>query len=256
MRLVKCIIDELFLPRLPFALIAFVLIGAVLITLPASLAFRAWTSTSTKPPIHLIQDMDVQPRFDAQKTNAFFADDNRSMRLDVPGTVARGELIDDGYDLGYATDGNGKPVAGDDGEPKFYAGYPEQIDGTSMVLMRRGRERFNVFCYPCHGQAGAGNGPVSIRAGELASMDDPQALWTPASDLNMTVKGELSFGEKNYPNGKLFNTISNGIRNMPGYHAQIDVEDRWAIVLYVRALQQSQHATLEDVPADKRDRLK
>ena len=264
----KCIIDELHLPRMPFWLVAVVLIALSLAALPFSFIYRGRVSVSTKPPIHIFQDMDVQPRYDPQASSAVFAD-GRAMRTDVPGSVARGELVDDHYNLGYQTDGNGKPLTepmlDEQGKPivddagqikttsKYYQGYPSQFDPTSMVLMRRGQERYNISCYPCHGKAAYGDGPINARALELVDYTPPQAQWVSASNLhafNRETK-QLTYGEDEYPNGKLFNVISNGIRNMPAYSSQIDVQDRWAIVLYVRALQASQHATLDDVPADK-----
>ena len=115
---------------------------------------------------------------------------------------------------------------------------------VTMQLMERGRERFDVFCAPCHGLAGAGDGMVAKRAEELQ-----EGTWTPPASFH----SELVRGRTD---GHLFNTITNGIRNMPAYAPQIPVEDRWAIVAYVRALQRSQGAPLEDVPADVRAQLR
>ena len=106
------------------------------------------------------------------------------------------------------------------------------------ALLKRGRERFNIYCYVCHGYDGSGHGPVNQRALELKSIDTDAnhpigVTWTPAAQLTSDViRAE--------PDGKIFNTITNGIRTMPSYRDQIPANDRWAIVAYVRALQLSQ----------------
>ncbi len=106
-------------------------------------------------------------------------------------------------------------------------------------LMTRGRQRYNVYCAPCHGLAAQGDGLVSLRAIELQ-----EPTWVPPTNLTNEVVSAQ-------PVGKLFETISHGRRKMAGYAAQIEPQDRWAIVLYLRALQRSENSTLEDVPADK-----
>jgi mono/diheme cytochrome c family protein len=78
---------------------------------------------------------------------------------------------------------------------------------------------------------------------------------SPSDLLKSSADGGLEYGPENYPDGRMFNTITHGIRSMAGYERQISVEDRWAIVMYVRALQLSQHATLADVPAEQREAL-
>jgi mono/diheme cytochrome c family protein len=108
-------------------------------------------------------------------------------------------------------------------------------------LMERGRQRFEIYCAPCHGLNGTGRGMVARRADELAELG--KATWVPpASVHDETVRSR--------PVGQLFNTITYGVRNMPAYGPQIPTADRWAIVAYVRALQRAWHATLDDVPAD------
>jgi mono/diheme cytochrome c family protein len=119
--------------------------------------------------------------------------------------------------------------------------------GSWEALVARGQERFDVYCAVCHGTSGYGNGPVSARALQLMELGNAQ--WTPPSSLH----DDLVRGR---PDGHIFNTITNGIRNMPAYGSQIPAADRWAIVGYVRALQRSQRATTGDVPADERDRLR
>jgi mono/diheme cytochrome c family protein len=108
-----------------------------------------------------------------------------------------------------------------------------------------GQQQYNIYCAVCHGQNGAGNGLVAQRATKLLAPN-----WVPPSSLHAP-----NLSREQYPDGKLFSTISNGIRKMPGYASQIKAEDRWAIVAYVRALQLSRNASESDVPADVRDKI-
>jgi mono/diheme cytochrome c family protein len=103
--------------------------------------------------------------------------------------------------------------------------------------MARGRERFNIYCSPCHGRTGQGDGMVVLRG-----------YRRPPSYLEDRLI--------NAPVGHFFDVITNGFGAMPDYAAQIRAEDRWAIVAYVRALQLSGHATLADVPASERDKIR
>ena len=103
--------------------------------------------------------------------------------------------------------------------------FPVKIDAAAV---ERGQERFNIYCSICHGIDGAGRGPVRVRSEEMGQV--------------MNVKSVHDADVRARPEGHIFNTITNGIRNMPGYGSQIPVEDRWAIVAYVRALQASQNA--------------
>ncbi len=116
---------------------------------------------------------------------------------------------------------------------------PRTVDAE---LLGDGRRSFEIYCSVCHGMNGGGNGLVNRRAKKILS-----GTWIPPSSLHQ----ELLYSSQ-YPDGKLFSTISNGIRKMPGYSGQITARDRWAIVAYVRALQRSQNATLDLVPEDQR----
>jgi mono/diheme cytochrome c family protein len=172
--------------------------------------------------------MAKQPKLKTQTSNPLFAD-SRAMRPRVAGTVARGELEE-----------NGALRSGRDGGD-WVTSFPVPVTGR---VMQRGQERYDIFCAPCHGLAGYGDGPVSKRADALQ-----EGTWTPPSSYHTDlVRGR--------PVGHLFNTITYGIRNMPEYGSQIPVEDRWAIVLYVRALQRSQDANAADVPPDLRRQLR
>ncbi len=115
---------------------------------------------------------------------------------------------------------------------------------TSEVLAK-GQQQFEIYCAVCHGANGSGNGLVNRRAQKILS-----TTWTPPSSLH----DDAILLDK-YPDGKLFSTITNGIRKMPGYGSQIMVQDRWAIVGYVRALQQSQNASLDLVPESMRKQI-
>ncbi|MHC4876179.1 MAG: quinol:electron acceptor oxidoreductase subunit ActD [Planctomycetota bacterium] len=209
---------------------------AVLALIPPVLIAQARATTSEKPRIHPIQDMDFQPKFKAQTTSPFF-DDGRAMRPQVTGTVARGDLPDDPViSSGYTSDTPPEPDS------------PEWLDSIPLPptseLMARGRERFNIFCAACHGRGGDGDGIVTVRALELQ-----QGTWVkPISLHDKSVRGQ--------PDGRLFNTITNGVRKMPGYASQIKPADRWAIVLYLRALQRSRTAQPNDVPADVLETLR
>ena len=166
------------------------------------------------------QDMHDQPKYIPLRPAAFFADD-RSARQPVPGTVARGQLHDDA--LLYTGKVNGADATE----------FPFQI---TEAVMTRGQERFNIYCSPCHGRTGLGDGMV-VRRGyrHPPSFHDDRLRAAPV--------------------GHFFDVMTNGFGAMPDYAAQIKVEDRWAIAAYVRALQLSGHATLADVPADQRGKL-
>jgi mono/diheme cytochrome c family protein len=200
---------------------------------PFALVGRARSRTSPKTPVHFVPDMDDQDRYDPQDANPAFAD-GRAMRPAVPGTVARGELRDDVH---Y----HGGKVPGPEGDLVWAAGIPAEVDEE---LMEQGRDGYETFCRPCHGSSGDGNGMVAVRADQLQ-----EGTWTPPSSMHTDLVRER-------PDGHLYNTVTNGIRNMPAYGPQIPEEERWAIVAYVRALQRSQNATLDDVPEDEREGLR
>ena len=214
--------------KLPRWLLYTVAILVVLSWVPLALIMRARVTTSSQPRIHIVPDMDNQPKYKAQSRNPVFAD-RRAMRPPVAGTVARG-----------ATLGNPALASGKVGED-WVEIIPIEVDRD---LLERGRERYDVYCSPCHGLVGFGDGMVAKRADELL-----EGTWTPPTSFHTDLLRER-------PAGHLFNTISNGIRNMPAYGPQIPVEDRWAIVAYVRALRRSQNATVDDVPPDIRAQLR
>ena len=170
---------------------------------------------SEKPPIHPNMNMDQQPRKEAQEENNFFAD-GRSMRQPVDGTVARGlAKLDRAYYEGVDENGD------------FIDYIP--VDLTKSFLYR-GKERYEIYCTPCHGQTGAGDG--IIMTGNYG--------YVPAPSYHDTRVRNLSDGE-------LYSAIYNGVRTMPSYSTQVPVEDRWAIVAYIRALQESQNISEQEM---------
>ncbi|MSR17608.1 MAG: cytochrome c [Phycisphaerales bacterium] len=207
---------------------------ALLALVPPMVLARNRGEASATTGVHIIFDMDLQTKFKTQAVNPLFAD-GRSMRQPVAGTVARGdERLDTHYYNGV--------VAG-----QWATTLPAQAT-MSLKLLERGQARFNIYCSACHGYAGAGDGMVNQRA--LALVSNAQGpvdgtVWVTAKSLHdatVTVQ----------PIGQLFNTITYGIRNMAGYGTQIPVEDRWAIAAYVKALQRSQDAAVQDVPPQMR----
>lgn len=214
--------------KIPRWLTYLVVVTVVLSWVPLALILRARQVKSPKPRIHIVQDMDNQPKFGPQSRNRLFAD-RRAMRPPVAGTVARGELRDD--------DRLHRGAVGEVWVGQIPVPVTEQ-------LLRRGRERYDIYCSPCHGLAGYGDGMVAKRAEALQ-----EGTWTPPSSFHTElVRGRAV--------GHLYNSITNGIRSMPAYGPQVAVEDRWAIVAYLRALQRSQSATVEDVPPELRAQLR
>lgn len=213
--------------------------------LPISCALEARTNKAkTEPRIHLVQDMDNQPKFKAQSENPLFLDD-RTERPQVFGTIARGQLhTDTAYFNGYEN------VAGPNGatQHKFIEGYPKQVqallnDPTSAAnLLQLGQAKFNITCAMCHGRNGLGNGPIAIRAVEVGAA---ATGWVQPSNLTDAVR-------RSRPDGHIYNTINNGIRNMGGYGHQLTVEERWAVVAYVRTLQLAAGVAPGQVPSDLR----
>jgi len=211
---------------MPRWLYAFIVASTALALIPVALVLRAQASKSADPHYHIFADMDFQPKVKSDVAYDGFVD-GRGNRGEVPGTVARGLLkADDAYYRGL-----------DNGA--WLSGLPKQVEPTADRIAH-GRERFNIYCSPCHGYDGRGNGVVPERVKALGGSWLARNLVDPKA------------GVITMPNGQLFNTISNGFNTMMGYAAQIPVDDRWSIVLYVRALERAQNASLEDVPADRR----
>ena len=206
---------------MPRVILYILLLLVALSLIPLGLVYKSMHSGKSQTRIQVVWDMDDQFYHKPQSVNPFFADD-RSARMHPEGTVARGMLHeDDAYYLGSAS-----------GDTVFVEEFPMAV---TAEMMARGRERFTIFCGPCHGLSGNGSGPVHLKASALA-----EGTWTPPMDLASQTVVER-------PVGHIYNTIRNGVRNMPAYGSQIDADDRWAIVAYVRALQLSRNATLADL---------
>ena len=167
------------------------------------------------------QDMQDQPKYIPLRRSDFFGD-ARSERPLIEGTVARGHLNDD---VAFYT---GKGPGG-----KFVKEFPFPV--TKDVVLR-GQDRFNIYCTPCHDRLGDGNGKV-VRRGYR---------HPPSYHIDRLRQVE---------NGYIYDVISNGFGAMPDYAAQIQPQDRWAIVAYVRALQLSHNASVNDVPPEDRPKL-
>ena len=166
------------------------------------------------------QDMHNGPNYEVYEANPQFADGRASRDLPV-GTVARGQLRDDDAYYTGKVDG------------VFTTTFPFEVSAADL---QRGQDRFTIYCTPCHGQLGDGKGMVVQRGLRQAATYHQDRLRQIAP-------------------GYFFDVITNGFGAMQGYAEQIPPRDRWLIAAYVRALQLSQHATVDDVPAADRGRL-
>ncbi len=184
-----------------------------------------------KPPLEIFDDMVRQDKLRPQVPNSFLAD-GRSSQAHVVGTVAQ-RIGDHGNDAWQGTALNTGLVPG---TTNFVATIPVPV---TTALLARGRERYNISCLPCHSPTGDGNG-ITKKIGAMA-------VVASLLDKNAVI----------IPDGQVFRIISDGkAPNMQGYAANISIEDRWAIVAYVRSLQRARFATLEEVPAAERATLK
>jgi mono/diheme cytochrome c family protein len=220
----------------PRPILGFILLTSVLALVPFAFIAKWRTEHNDQPHYHIVPDMDFQQARGPQSETDVFPD-QRASRTGIIGTVARGELKEDEHFYRGLTDG------------LWATSFPPQLE-ISERTMRRGEERFTIFCTPCHGQTGTGNGMVQARAMAVGAA---ATGWVQPTNL---VDVAAVQNPTRQPHGQLFNTISNGIRTMPAYKAQIPEDDRWAIVLYLRALQRSRNASIEDVPAGKRPAIR
>lgn len=218
--------------QMPKWILSFIVASTAFALIPFAIVAKARNSTSTEPHYHIFPDMDFQPKFKADTASDLFPD-GRANRGAIAGTVARGSLYED--DLFY----RGLETA-PDGSKQWALGFPAQLTIDDQ-LVKRGQARYNIYCAPCHGYDGAGNGPVPARLTAQGGAWAVQNLVKAPQDGGVVV---------HMPNGQLFNTISNGRNTMMGYASQIPHADRWAIVLYVRALQRGAFAAERDVPPE------
>ncbi len=182
-----------------------------------ALALAGLTVLLVSSGCELRQAMYNQPKLRPMKSSEFF-EDGKASRLPVENTIARGQLQDDPHLFEGRVDG------------QFVDSFPFEV--TAEVL-QRGQQRYNIFCAPCHDQAGTGHGMI-VRRGfkQPTSYHDQRLIES--------------------PDGYIYNVIKNGFGVMQDYSAQVPVKDRWAIVAYIRALQYGQRATLADVPENLR----
>lgn len=188
-------------------------LGALALVSAVAVSGCARGCTSSRPPIHINPSMDDQPKVLSQTASPFFYDGS-SMRQPVPGTIPIGGLQEDtAFFTGKAADG------------QFVATIPVDAD---EALVERGRERYVIYCQPCHDARGDGKGILFQRANvPTASIHREDIL--------------------KYPDGQLFDVITNGQGLMPGYRWPIPPSDRWAIVAYVRQLQRKRAASATPV---------
>jgi mono/diheme cytochrome c family protein len=180
--------------------------------------------TSGEPPIQLERNMFDSERYNPESYSNFFAD-HRTMRTPVEGTVAR-----DFYE------GDSETATGLMADKTEYAMTVPQLvigkAGDMKTLVARGRERFGIYCAPCHGLTGDGKGMVVCKRDKVTDPCESRGFPPLPSYEDPRIR--------QMPDGQLFATITHGVRSMPSYAAQIPGSDRWAIVAYVRALELSQ----------------
>ncbi len=187
----------------------------------ALLFLQGCSSIQREPPVQVWDDMKHQEKFKPQMQNDLFAD-HRDSRVPPEGTVARGHMVTDSvYDTGMEG-------------PMFAGKNPVPV---TMDLLKKGQMKFGTYCTPCHDREGTGQGIVPIHV----------PSWQPS---NLTEDRVVQFAD-----GEIFNVITNGRRTMPAYKYQVSVEDRWAIIAYLRVLQRAAHGTVNDVPDDQKAAL-
>lgn len=216
--------------RIPKALVYTLIIAGCASLVPFAVFAQARNAKMEQGRLHLVWDMDFTPSYKAQSGNPLFKD-GRAMRKPPEGSVAQGHLQADDHLY------RGKTPSGD-----WALTLPSGIDADEAT-MELGKAQFGIYCTPCHGFAGEGNGMVNARASKLGQG------WVPPTNLH---EARL----RTMPAGEIFSTITHGIRNMQGYGSQISPEERWAIILYLRALQKSSAAPSSQLSDADRAALK
>ena len=195
---------------------------------------------TTEAPIMVFPDMDFQAKYKPQRASAFFAD-GRTDRPPVAGTVPYGRaaetvVADGGVTLADPDflRADDRLYAGKEPDGSFVRGFPLPV---TRALVERGRDRYGIYCQPCHGALGDGNG-ITRAYGMIATAN--------YQDDRI----------RKMPEGEIFNTITNGKNTMLSYADKLSPEERWAVVAYVRALERARHSSVADVPAGHRGDLK
>jgi mono/diheme cytochrome c family protein len=196
----------------------------ILVVLAGALTGCGLRPAGNTTPLQVHPDMDSQPKYKAQAASVFFAD-GRANRPAPPGTIAHGKLNEDDV-LTTGRDAGGNLIKSN----------PVPL---TEALLKRGQERFNINCAPCHGRLGEGNGMVKTRS--FGALNPANLLEPRLRDI---------------ADGHIFDVITTGVRTMQPLGSNITVEDRWAIVAYLRALQRSQYAGLKDVPDNEKNNIK
>ena len=196
----------------------------LLLSVIAVISFAGFRgSLSRRPPLEVFPDMKRQPKLRPQKPSPLF-EDRRDSRLPVAGTIPLGTLLED------------DPVATGrvPGTTNLIEANPLPVTAEFLSL---GRERYAIYCAPCHNPVGDGNGIITkyglLKAGNF---HEPRLV--------------------RMPDGEVFTTITVGKNQMASYASQVSITNRWAIIAYIRALERAQLGRPEDVPADKRASLK
>ena len=207
---------------------AYFTLAFVVVLLISVMGFRGLKST--RPPIEVFPDMDHQAKYKPQAESKFFADGRADRSIPV-GTVPHGRTADADPDFLRADDFH---YAGKKADGSFARGFPVQV---TDAFIHRGQNRYMVYCYPCHGALGDGNG-ITKAYGMVA---------TPSyHDDRLRSMAE----------GEIFNTITHGKNTMFSYADKLSPDDRWAVIAYVRALQRAHNASIDDVPLEQRGGLK
>jgi mono/diheme cytochrome c family protein len=260
--------------EVPRPIWAAILVLVLVALIPGAIVLRMRSANSNDPRWQVFFDMDFQPKKKPQQSTTLFAD-GRAQRMPVPGTIARGDLeLADPFYLGYdpektaaleleskvqlvsfqdaaAPVAAAQPAAGAQpaaaaqpaaGEPNFawLTDMPVEVNDELFAL---GKKKFETNCSVCHGFGGYGDGLVSKRATNLG-----EDYWLPPTSLHDDRVQKQTVG-------RLYYTVTNGKGKMAGYASALTPRERWAIVAYVRALQRSQNASMEDVPETRRGEL-
>ena len=173
-------------------------------------------------PIHLNPNMDNQQKYRSLEESNFF-EDGSTMRKPIEGTIARGMIAE-----------NHSYISGKNDDNSYLINNPVEL---TAEILNRGQDRYNIYCSVCHSQVGNGKGIVT----------QYDYLVIPANLHDQRIREQAD--------GEMYNTIVYGLRSMPAYGYQLNTEDVWSIIHYVRALQRSQNATFEDLPKEEQDKL-